>query len=136
MLLGVELLHQEHNVRSVYMGVDNQAAICASMAFSSSSGHMITDMLITSLNRTTKKHRLPHLSIRWVPGHANIAGNESVDREAKKAAKGDNSPTNRLPTSLMRNGGPAALPLNKSALLQAFNTKLKKDIITDFISTD
>ena len=97
------------------MGVDNQAAICASTAFSSLSGHMITDMLITSLNRTTKKHRLPHLSVQWVPSHANITGNKSVDREAKKAAEGDNSPTNRLPTSLTHNRAPAALPLNKSA---------------------
>ena len=132
MLLSVELLQRERNARSVYMGVDNRAT----MAFSSSSGHTFTDMLITSLNRTIKKHRLPHLKVRWVPGHADIAGNKSVDRDAKKAAEGDNSFTNRLPTSLTRNEAPAKLPFNKSALLQAFNRKLKKAIITDFVSTD
>lgn len=33
MLLGVELLCREHNAHSVYMGVNNQAAIRATMTF-------------------------------------------------------------------------------------------------------
>ena len=104
MLLGVELLRKERNVQSVYMGVDNQAAILATTSFYSSSSHSLTDMFIESLDGVLNKHDLPHLTIRWVPGHANIAGNESVNKEAKKAAEGDSSPIKQLPVSLKRRG--------------------------------
>jgi len=137
MLLGVELLNRERNVCSVYMGVDNQAAIQATTAFSPSSSHSLTDMFLTSLlGKTIKKHNLDRLSIRWVPGHSNIAGNESVDKEAKKAVEGDSSAVNQLLTMLTRNGVKIVLPHSKAALIQAFNAKLKAEIKADFSSTD
>ena len=136
MLLGIELLRKEQNVHSVYMGVDNQAAILATTSPYSSSSHSLTDMFIDSLEGTLDKHDLPHLAIRWVPGHANIAGNESVDREAKKATKGDSSPVERLPVALRRRGAPATLPYSKATIIQSFNTKLKDDIKADFTSTE
>ena len=136
MLLGVELLCKERNVQSVYMGVDNQAAILATTSFYSSSSHSLTDMFIESLDGVLNKHDLPHLTIRWVPGHANIAGNESVDKEAKKAAEGDSSPVKQLPVSLKRCGTRVTLPHSKAALIQAFNSKLKLAIKTDFTSTE
>jgi len=87
MLLGLELLRRERNVRTVYMGVDNQAAILATLAFTSSSSHSLTDMFLCFLNRTLKKIKLPHLAIRWVPGHANIDGNESVAEKQRTPLK-------------------------------------------------
>ncbi|KIM55556.1 hypothetical protein SCLCIDRAFT_30270 [Scleroderma citrinum Foug A] len=99
---------------SVYMGVDNQAAILATTSSYSSSSHSLTNMFIDSLKGMLNKHDLPHLAIRWVPGHANIAGNKSVDREAKKAAKGDSSPVEQLPAALRKCGAPAILSIQQS----------------------
>ena len=135
MLLGIELLCKERNVQSIYMGMDNQATILATTSLYSSSSHSLTDMFIESLDGTLNKHDLPHLTICWVPGHANIAGNESIDREAKKAAEGDSSPGERLPVSLRRHGVPVTLPYSKAAIIQSFNTKLKDEIKADFTST-
>ena len=136
MLLGIELLCKEHNIQSIYMGVDNQAAILATTSSNSSSSHSLTDMFTDSLNSILDKHDLPHLAIRWVPGHANIAGNESVDQEAKKAAEGDSSPVEQLPASLRKHRTPAVHPYSKAALIQSFNTKLKAEIKADFTSTE
>ena len=136
MLLGVELLRRERNVLSVYMGIDNQVAILATTSFYLSSSHSLTDRFIDSLDSVLKKHNLPHLAIHWVPGHTNIAGNKSVDREVKKAAEGNSSPVELLPTSLKRQRTPIVLLFSKAALLQAFNTKLKAEIKADFMSTE
>ena len=93
-------------------------------------------MFLISLDKTIKKHNLDRFSIRWVPGHTNITGNESVDKEAKKAVEGDSSAVDQLPTLLTHNGAKIVLPYSKAALIQAFNAKLKAEIKADFTSTD
>lgn len=136
MLLGVELLQQEQKIWTVYMGVDNQAAIRATTTFSSSSSHSLADLFLRSPDSVLEKHNLTQLNIHWVLGHTNIAGNESMDREAKKAAEGNSTHTDQLPTSLTCRGVPITLPYSKAALVQAFNSKLKIEIKADFLSTD
>ena len=87
MLLRAELLQQENNIDMVYMGVDNQAAIRATISHNSHSGHTLTDMFLQTVSKALEKHNINKLIIHWVPGHANVAGNESVDAEAKKWQK-------------------------------------------------
>ena len=105
------------------MGMDNQAAILAPTSPYSSSSHSLTDMFIDSLEGMLNKHNLPHLAICWVPGHTNIAGNTSVDREAKKAAEGDSSPVERLPAALRKRGAPAILSVQQSRNNTVFQYK-------------
>ena len=64
---------------TVYMGVDNQAAIRATLSCDSHSGHTLTDLFLQITSAALEKHDIDKLTIRWVPGHTNIAGNESVD---------------------------------------------------------
>ena len=132
MLLGAELLRREPNVHSIYMGVDNQAAITATISRNCHSGHSLTDLFLQTLESALRKHDLQSLSIRWVPGHANIAGNETVDTEAKRAAEGETSEVGLLPAALKRKGQPTRLPYNKSALIQDHNAFVASKVRSSF----
>ena len=116
------------------MGVDNQAAIRATISHDSHSGHTLTDMFLQIVKEAHQKHDFERLPIRWVPGHVNIAGNESVDAEAKKAAEGDTSAWKVLPVALRKGRGVKQLPFNKSVLIQHHTKKQKAEIRRDFLS--
>ena len=135
MILGAELLRREPNICSVYMGVDNQAAILATVSHNCHSGHALTDLFLQVIQSALDKHGLHSLSVRWVPGHANIAGNKSVDAEAKKAAEGETSCKDQLPHALWRRDGPIPLPHNKSALIQNHNALVKTKAKNTFASS-
>ena len=136
MLLGAELLRREANVHSIYMGVDNQAAIAATVSRNCHSGHSLTDLFLQTLQTALNKHDLQSLPVRWVlAGHTNIAGNEAVDVEAKKAAEGEMSCTDLLPSVLRRKHAPVHLPYNKSALIQDHNALVATKAKTAFTSS-
>ena len=135
MLLGAELLQQENNVDTAYMGVDNQAVIRATLSCASHSEHTLTDMFLQITSTALEKHDIYKLTIHWVPGHANIAGNESVDVEAKKAVEGNSSTWKVLPVALRKGRGLIQLPLNKSTLIQHHSKKQKTEIRRDFLSS-
>ncbi|KAI0715129.1 hypothetical protein C8Q76DRAFT_729717 [Earliella scabrosa] len=46
------------------------------------------------------RHPEADVTLRWVPGHMDIEGNELADCEAKRAAAGSSSPLNKLPKCL------------------------------------
>ena len=133
--LSAELLRQENNVDMAYMGVDNQATIRATLSRDSHSGHTLTDMFLQITSTALEKHDIDKLTIHWVLGHTNVAGNESVDVEAKKAAKGNLSAWKVLLVALRKGRGLIQLPLNKSALIQHHSKKQKKEIRRDFLSS-
>ena len=63
MILGLTLLQGKHNIPSTFMGVDNQAAILATQAMYCHSGHVLTDLFSSLLDRVLEKHDFSLLDI-------------------------------------------------------------------------
>jgi ribonuclease HI len=118
--LGVELIKKEGRDGQVTIAADSKAAIQGTQSARAGSGAYLVDWLHRAVQRLQRAQPGLHLTIRWVPGHTGIAGNEAVDREAKKAAGRDESTQRELPGWARRK-----FPTNKSAALQAFNADLK-----------
>jgi ribonuclease HI len=108
--------------RRVSMYVDNQASIISTQSIKPTPGHYLLDILHNKVARSKKKFRSIDITIRWIPSHLDVEGNEQADEQAKRAAKGDSSPIHRLPAEL-RN----ALPDSISAIKQATIKAIKVD---------
>ena len=67
MLLRAELLCREFNVRSICMGMDNQAAIMVTVSRSCHSGHVLTDLFLQTLESALRKHNLRTLVNKLMP---------------------------------------------------------------------
>lgn len=93
--------------------VDNQAVIQSGEHPSTKPGHHIIRKFHSSLSRLRNTTPIDkwQVTLQWLPGHANIPGNELADQEAKKAAEGpqSNSRPNRLPPYLRKNGLPGSI---------------------------
>ena len=59
--------------------------------------------------------------MQWMAGHEGIEGNEAANKEAKLAAEGKSSVKHSLPLYLRK-----PLPINASAVKQAYQTELKE----------
>jgi hypothetical protein len=66
-----------------------------------------------------KRHKRARVTIRWIPGHSDVVGNEKADEHAKRAAKGETSAPEELPACLQK-----ALPISKAAVRRNFRRKL------------
>jgi len=121
MVLTMKLLQREMGVTEVLLCVDSQAAILAAAGNNSRPGHHILDKFHCQQWALSKLHNNMAILIRWTPGHCDIVGNEAADKAAQKATEGDTTPINQLPKSLRER-----MPYSKTALRQAFHTKLKE----------
>ncbi|KAF8814018.1 hypothetical protein BYT27DRAFT_7250430 [Phlegmacium glaucopus] len=121
MILGLELIREEWIAMGLIpIGVNNTAAITATHTIKPGPGHYIWDLFHRRLSMVNNKHKDMDLLVRWTPGHIDIKGNEEADKEAKAAAQHGSSPKNKLPAPLRK-----PLPCSKSAVRQAYHTKLK-----------
>lgn len=101
MLLALELLRTEtHMVRDASVALDNQAAVRSSGSRESGPGQYLLNHIHRLKREVKKAHPDIKLTIRWVPGHMGVEGNEDVDNEAKRAAQGHSSPKAKLPLCL------------------------------------
>ena len=76
--------HGEYRICRIY--IDSQAAIKAIDRPRRQSGQTIINDILKSINEIMSEHTHLQFEIIWIPGHAEIEGNELVDTEAKKAA--------------------------------------------------
>ncbi len=121
-LLGLQLLRSiPHRIRRASIALDNMAAIQASTLKTSAPGRYLTDLFHRYVNILKREHPEMRLTLRWVPGHADVAGNEAADEAAKDAAGGLSSPLARLPKELRR-----PLPLSVSRARQNFAAELNR----------
>ncbi|KAI0046409.1 hypothetical protein FA95DRAFT_1454963, partial [Auriscalpium vulgare] len=115
LLLAVELLRTEDDAnRSTAISVDNQATLRALRTRTSRPGQYLATAFVSSATSLKKTRRRGFtLTLRWVPGHEDLEGNELADVEAKAAAAGASSARRRLP-EILRDG----LPRSASAIRQ------------------
>ena len=126
--LAAKLIMTETQLTSpISIMVDNKAAIQSGASPSTTAGGYLIDQFIRmtlAISNTCKAKDLDvQISVRWIPGHEGIEGNEKADEEAKKAAEGEeqSSPHRQLPRYLRK--GP--LPHSISALKQWHQKALK-----------
>jgi hypothetical protein len=67
-----------------------------------------------------RKHKEMRMTIRWVPGHEGVPGNEEADRTAKQAIEEGSSPEKELPAPLRK-----GLPRGRAAMQRAIQETLK-----------
>ena len=99
----MQLIKSETKSRtSCTIGVDNQAAIAAFGTDMKGPAQHILHKVLKQGTMLKKEQGSKNysLTIRWTAGHTEIAGNELVDKEAKKAASGQTSDRKLLPVLL------------------------------------
>ncbi|KAG2063464.1 hypothetical protein BDR04DRAFT_976621, partial [Suillus decipiens] len=81
---------------------DNQAAIQSGEGFYSHPGAYLLDRFRSRIKKLARVNADFKSTVRWVPSHSEIHGNEEADEHAKKAAEGrqQNSPAETLPDFL------------------------------------
>lgn len=105
---------------SVFIGVDNQAAIRATKQHKTAAGQYMVDLFRNAFDEVTETKGEFECQIHWTPGHSGIERNDYVDEKAKEAAQGQSSRREQLPKELR-----AELPCSKAATKQTYATKLK-----------
>jgi ribonuclease HI len=122
LILAMELLRKETRpFDSVFIGIDNQAAIKATERHRTAPGQFLVDAFRDELDEIRRTKGNFDCQIHWTPGHSGIERNDHVDGKAKEAAQGQSSRKTDLPRMLRD-----ILPHSKAAVKQAYASKLKE----------
>ena len=121
LVMAMDMVREEKKVREVSIYTDNQAAITAMGKEVPESATHIIDMIHRQHRRLKRTHARAQVTIRWVPGHSDVLGNEKADEQAKRAAKGDTTAPEDLPACLRK-----SFPISKAAVKRQFRGKLRE----------
>jgi ribonuclease HI len=121
MILGLELLKGERRVTRVSLAADNIGAILRAGEQRATPMQYIWDMFKKQWEATQKRFRNIRMTMRWVPGHEGVQGNEEADRLAKLAIEKGTSAKRKLPAGLRR-----TLPLGRQAVARRIHRTLKE----------
>ncbi|KLO04041.1 hypothetical protein SCHPADRAFT_811813, partial [Schizopora paradoxa] len=100
------------------LGVDNQAALCATAITKPRPGHHLVKAVEGLVHEVRKKRPNIRILGHWTPGHSNIEGNEMGDAEAKRAARGHSSEQKHIPKVFRKR-----LPHSAAARKQAYRKR-------------
>ena len=122
------LLTEEQPVSPASIFIDNKAAIQSGASPSTTAGSYLIEEFARLTRAIAKKFHNQNselrLTVRWIPGHKGVLGNELADAEAKRAAESlDNSSARRM---LPRYLQAAPLPHSVSAIKQWHRKALMK----------
>jgi ribonuclease HI len=81
---------------------DNQAALQGLTANEPGPGKYLLDAIHNEIGVATKKKGKDNITLRWIPGHQGVEGNEAADVEAKRATEGRTSSKKDLPKILQK----------------------------------
>ena len=89
--LAAELIKDERQIQTLTLGVDSQAVLRTIRNRRAIPGQYLLEAFHKQIAAVQCKHPGIEITLRWMPGHMGIPGNEQVDGEAKWAAKGESS---------------------------------------------
>jgi ribonuclease HI len=121
LVMGLDLIRQESAVGRASMSADNVSSISRAASTAAAPAQYIWEMFHDRWKMTKNKHRRLRLTIRWVPGHEGVRGNEEADRLAKLAIEEGSSDRAKIPAPLRKK-----LPRSKAALWRTAKGELEK----------
>ena len=117
--LAVELIKDKRQIWTLTLGIDSQAALHAIRNRRATPGQYLAESFHEQIEAVQHKHPSIEITMRWMPGHVGITGNEWVDGEAKQTVKGESSEQRRLPAVCRGD-----LPTGRSAARQCHRKQI------------